>query len=108
MKIKWHTIPPLSPHFGGFWEAGVVSKVSFKASIIGNINLTFEELSTLLTQIEAVLRPLIKLDDNDADILNVLTPSHFLIGDVIMSPPEIAEEAKLFLKGRWDIIQKGN
>ncbi|GBM02300.1 hypothetical protein AVEN_108837-1 [Araneus ventricosus] len=59
-------------------------------------------------KIKAVLnpRPLIKLDDNDVDSLNVLTPSHFLIGDVITSPPEIVEEAKLSLKGRWDIVQK--
>ncbi|GBN00839.1 hypothetical protein AVEN_51827-1 [Araneus ventricosus] len=53
-------------------------------------------------KLKAVLnsRPLIKLDDNDVDSLNVLTPSHFLIGDKITGPPEIVEEAKLSLKGR--------
>ncbi|GBM52953.1 hypothetical protein AVEN_111307-1 [Araneus ventricosus] len=106
--VEWHTIPPLSPHFGGLWEAGVKSVKFHLKRVIGNTNLTFEELSALLIQIEAVLnsRPLIKLDDNDVDSLNVLTPSHFLIGDVITSLPEIVEEAKLSLKGRWDIVQK--
>ncbi|GBM03081.1 hypothetical protein AVEN_14581-1 [Araneus ventricosus] len=107
-KIGWHTIPPLSPNFGGLWEAGVKSVKFHLKRVIGNTNLTFEELSTLLSQIEAALnsRPLIKLNDNDTDSLNVLTPSHFLIEDVITSPPEIVEEAKLSLKGRWDIVQK--
>ncbi|GBM00391.1 hypothetical protein AVEN_179206-1 [Araneus ventricosus] len=108
MKIEWHTIPPLSPHFGGLWEAGVKSVKFHLKRVIGNTNLTFEELSTLLTQIEAVLnsRPLIKLDDNDVASLTVLTPSHFLIGDAMTSPPEILEEAKLSLKDLWDIVQK--
>ncbi|GBM48198.1 hypothetical protein AVEN_72475-1 [Araneus ventricosus] len=108
IKIEWHTIPPLSPHFGGLWEAGVESVKFHSKRVIGNTNLTFEELSTLLIQIEAVLnsRPLKQFDDNDVDSLNVLTPSHFLIGDAITSPPEIVEDAKLSLKGRWDIVKQ--
>ncbi len=107
MNIEWHTIPPLSPHFGGLWEAGVRSVKFHLKRVIGNHNLTFEELTTLLTQIEAVLnsRPLVKVD-NDIDNLNILTPSHFLVGEVITSPPETTQEIQLSLKSRWDIVQK--
>lgn len=46
--------------------------------IVGDVKLTFEELSTLLTQIEACLssRPLVPLD-NDEDGIDALTPGHF-------------------------------
>ncbi|GBN13891.1 hypothetical protein AVEN_236942-1 [Araneus ventricosus] len=108
MKIEWHTISPLSPHFGGLWEDGIKSVKFHLKRVIGNTNLSFEDLSTLLPQIETVLnsRPLMKLADNDVDSLNVLTLFHFLIVDVITSPPEIVKEAKLSLKGRCDIVQK--
>ncbi|GFX81277.1 integrase catalytic domain-containing protein [Trichonephila clavipes] len=101
LEIEWHTIPPLSPHFGGLWEAGVKSVKFHLKRVVGSINLTFEEFYTLLTQIEAVLnsRPLVRLVDNDIDSLNVLTPSHFLVGEEIIGPPETVEESKLTLKG---------
>lgn len=48
---------------------------------------TYEEYSTLITCIEAILnsRPLIPLTSDPSD-LNVLTPSHFLIGDSLTQP----------------------
>ncbi|GFW13334.1 integrase catalytic domain-containing protein [Trichonephila clavipes] len=101
--------PPVSPHFGGLWEAGVKSIKYHLKRVNGNTNLTFEEFSTLLTQVEAILnsRPLVSLDcDNDPDSLNILTPSHFLIGEVITSSPEHTNEDKLSLRSRWDIVQK--
>ncbi|GFX22888.1 integrase catalytic domain-containing protein [Trichonephila clavipes] len=109
MNIEWHFSPPVSPHFGGLWEAGVKSIKYHLKRVIGNTNLTFEEFSTLLTQVEAILnsRPLVSLDcDNDPDSLNILTPSHFLIGEVITSSPEHTNDDKLFLRSRWDILQK--
>ncbi|GFW60871.1 DUF1758 domain-containing protein [Trichonephila clavipes] len=109
VNIEWHFSPPVSPHFGGLWEAGVKSIKYHLKRVIGNTNLTFEEFSTLLTQVEAILnsRPLVSLDcDNDPDSLNILTPSHFLIGEVITSSPEHTNEDKLSLRSRWDIIQK--
>ncbi|GFY06344.1 integrase catalytic domain-containing protein [Trichonephila clavipes] len=74
-----------------------------------NIEWHFLALHTLLTQVEAILnsRPLLSLDcDNDPDSLNILTPSHFLIGEVITSSPEHTNDDKLSLRSRWDIVQK--
>ncbi|GFV96520.1 integrase catalytic domain-containing protein [Trichonephila clavipes] len=110
VNIEWHFFsPPVSLHFGGLWEAGVKSIKYHLKRVIGNTNVTFEEFSTLLTQVEAILnsRPLVSLDcDNDPDSLNTLTPSHFLIGEVITSSPEHTNDDKLSLRSRWDIVQK--
>ncbi|XP_043063178.1 uncharacterized protein LOC122319642 [Drosophila yakuba] len=74
--ISWHFIPPSAPHFGGMWEAGVRSIKLHMKRILGSKALTFEELSTVLTQIEAILnsRPLCPNGDNSLD---PLTPAHY-------------------------------
>lgn len=87
--INWHFIPANAPHFGGLWEAGIKScKLHIKRAL-GNAILSFEEFVTVLAQIESCLnsRPLSPLstDPNDP---NVLTPSHFLIGEVITALPD--------------------
>ncbi|XP_043063213.1 uncharacterized protein LOC122319685 [Drosophila yakuba] len=81
--ISWHFIPPSAPHFGGMWEAGVRSIKLHMKRILGSKALTFEELSTVLTQIEAILnsRPLCPTGDNSLD---PLTPAHFLTGFPIL------------------------
>lgn len=88
-QITWHFTPPYSPNFGGLWESSVKSAKFHMKRIIGNSHLTYESLSTVFTQIEAVLnsRPLLPLSSDPND-LNVLTPSHFLIGDVLTSLPQ--------------------
>ncbi|XP_037931103.1 uncharacterized protein LOC119665916 [Teleopsis dalmanni] len=87
-KIEWHFIPPSSPHFGGVWEATVkFIKYNLKR-VIGETKLTFEEMTTLLNQIEAVLNsgPLCYIS-SDIDSIDVLTPGHFLIGRPILDEP---------------------
>ena len=53
--IKWHFIPERSPHFGGLREAAVKSFKTDLSRVIGNSKLNFEEMCTVLTQIEACL-----------------------------------------------------
>lgn len=86
-NIHFHFIPPYAPHFGGLWEAGVKSCKHHLRRVVGDPKLTFEEFSTVLTQIEAVLnsRPMSPLSTDPKDYLP-LTPAHFLIGRPLTSP----------------------
>ncbi|KAI8433726.1 hypothetical protein MSG28_015714 [Choristoneura fumiferana] len=85
--IKFSFIPPYSPHFGGLWESGVRNCKFHLKRVVGNARLTYEEFSTVLTQIEAVLnsRPLSPMSSDPND-LSPLTPAHFLIGRPLTSP----------------------
>ena len=65
---EWVTIPPRAPHFGGIWEAAVKSMKHHLRRVVGTQILHYEELSTILCQIEAVLnsRPLVPLSSGVA------------------------------------------
>ena len=81
-NIQWKFIPEHTPHFGGLWEAAMKSmKFHFKR-VIGDVKLNYEELTTVLTQIESCLnsRPITSSPVNDDDGMEALTPGHFLIG----------------------------
>jgi hypothetical protein len=106
--IKWHFIPPRAPNFGGIWEAGVKSFKYHLRRVMGNECLTFEEMTTLTSQIEACLnsRPLIPLSNDPTDP-SVLTPGHFLIGSPLTCIPEPdLVNVKLGLLSRWQLIQR--
>ena len=50
-----HFIPLQSPHFKGLWEAAVKSFKYHLRRVFGDTHLTFEEMATLATKIEACL-----------------------------------------------------
>ncbi|ENN77843.1 hypothetical protein YQE_05670, partial [Dendroctonus ponderosae] len=52
-KIEWSFIPLYSPHFGGLWEAGFKSVKHHLKRVLSKIHLMFEELVTILCQIES-------------------------------------------------------
>ncbi|XP_059050490.1 uncharacterized protein LOC131845442 [Achroia grisella] len=89
LGCTWRFIPPHAPNFGGLWERGIRSVKYHLKRIIGNSTLTYEEMATVLIQIEACLnsRPQSVLND-DPDSLNVLTPGHFLIGEPLRTAPD--------------------
>ncbi|XP_044778690.1 uncharacterized protein LOC123327154 [Drosophila simulans] len=103
--ISWYFIPPSAPHFGGMWEAGVRSIKLHMKRILGSKALTFEELSTVLTQIEAILnsRPLCPTGDNSLD---PLTPAHFLTGSPYTALPEPCRlDMQVNRLERWNQLQ---
>ncbi|EFN89905.1 hypothetical protein EAI_00958, partial [Harpegnathos saltator] len=71
-------------------------------------SLTFEEMTTLLTQVEAYLnsRPLRALTD-DPDDIAALTPGHFLVGAPLCSITEPSlEDAPTTQLDRWRRLQQ--
>ncbi|CAK1598015.1 unnamed protein product [Parnassius mnemosyne] len=106
---EWHFIPPHSPNFGGLWEAGVKSTKFHLKRVIGEATLTFEELTTLLSQIEACLnsRPMSTINVDDPGEPLPLTPGHFLIGEPLLNVPDTDyTNTNISYLSRWQLIQR--
>ncbi|XP_055909824.1 uncharacterized protein LOC129944422 [Eupeodes corollae] len=102
-RIQFHHIPPKTPHFGGLWEAAVKSAKKHLVRTVGETSLTFEELSTVVADIEAILnsRPMYAMSNDPSDE-EVLTPGHFLIGgplNAIVEP--VVTDYKMSALKRW-------
>ncbi|XP_011880968.1 PREDICTED: uncharacterized protein LOC105569255 [Vollenhovia emeryi] len=107
-RMNWHFIPPRSPHMGGLWEAAIKSAKFHLKRIVGEASLKYQELNTVLIQIEAVLnsRPLTPLS-NDPNDFNALTPAHFLIGCPITTYPEPSlKELQTNRLSRWQRVEQ--
>ena len=105
-KIVWKFIPECSPHFGGLWESCVKSMKYHLKRVLSGVKLTFEEYTTVLTQVEACLnsRPLVALSCDD-DGCDALTP-HFLIGRSLEALPDSAFSYRtVTLLRRWHLCQ---
>lgn len=104
----WRMIPPRSPHFGGLWEAGVKAVKHHLRRVIGQQLMTFEEFTTMLAEIEAVLnsRPLCALSDDPSD-LTALTPGHFLVGGApVVVPDHDVESIPMGRLNRWQLVSQ--
>ncbi len=91
----WQFILQASPWWGGFWERLVQSTKRCLRKCLGKAKLTYEELLTLLSEIERVLnnRPLCRIPDDSVD--EVLTPSHLLRGKRLCGPRVDEDPPKL-------------
>ncbi len=105
--IDWKFIPERTPHFGGLWESAVKSMKNHLTKVTRDVKLTFEEYSTVITQIEACLnsRPLVAMPA-DSENIEVLTPGHFLIGRQLEAIPDPSTSfQKITVLRRWDLVQ---
>ena len=81
--IEWHFNPPRTPHTGGVWEVMVRAAKRAMKKLLGNADVTDDELLTIATGAEQLInsRPLTYQSSSANDIVP-LTPNHFLIGQL--------------------------
>jgi len=106
--LEWKFIPPHSPHMRGLWEAGVKSCKYHLKRVMGSALFIFEEISTVLTQIEACLnsRPLSPLSADPTD-LQPFTPAHFLVGGPMTNLPDVdMTDVRINRLDRWQLVQR--
>ncbi|KAJ0169216.1 hypothetical protein K1T71_015292 [Dendrolimus kikuchii] len=103
MKIEWNFNAPSWPSAGGLWEAAVKSLKYHLRRVLGDQKLTYEEFTTLLSQLEACLnsRPLTTLTEDPQD-LDYLTPSQFLASGPVLAIVEIERDERT----RWQLTKK--
>lgn len=106
--IVWYYNTPYASHKAGLHEAAVRSAKYHIKRAVGEHILTFEEFSTLLARVEAVLnsRPMIAMSDDPND-MNPITPAHFLHGESIVRPlgPSVKDTPDNRLD-RWELLHK--
>ena len=94
-SIDWRYILELAPHWGGFYERlNRLVKTALR-KIIWKSKLNYEEIETILIQIEYVLnsRPLCYVDDTE--LSEPITPFHLMFGDNIAKRKVACRPAEL-------------
>ena len=99
--IEWTFILEKAPWWGGFYERIIQSVKRCMRKVIGRARLTYDELLTVLVEVEATLnsRPISYLSAEDFD--EPLTPSHLLTGRRLLTlqAPATCEEDPEFGSG---------
>ena len=81
--VSWKWNPPAAPHFGRVFESMIKLAKRAIFAVLGDAEVNDEELETIFIGVESLLnsRPLTAVsDDPNGD--HVLTPNHFLIGQI--------------------------
>lgn len=107
LSPEWKFIAPRSPWWGGWWERLVRSVKSALKKSLGTRCLTKCELETTLSEVEACInsRPLTYINE-DPDVDDILTPSHFLIGRVAGFQPHVPNSDELVNVNREDLSER--
>ncbi|XP_058840856.1 uncharacterized protein LOC131696328 [Topomyia yanbarensis] len=106
--IKWSFNLPKAPHHRGIWEANVKCMKTHLYKTLNESYLTYEEMNTLLIQIEGILnsRPLVQLTDDPFDY-EALSPGHFLVGRELTAVAEpLYGDLKENSLSRYQLVQK--
>ena len=85
LRVKWKFIVEAAPWWGGFWERLVQTVKRSLRKILFRSSVTYEELETVVANVEGIVnsRPLTYIYDDDVE--EVLTPSHLLLGRRLLS-----------------------
>ena len=102
---------PCAPHFEGVFETMIKAAKRAIIVILGNANVTDEELMTAFIGAESLInsRPLTYQSANPDDTTIPLTPNHFLQGQMGgLFVPEVDQETCYNIKKHWRRIQELN
>ena len=88
VSIKWIFNVERAPWWGGFFERMVQLMKRCFRKLVGRARLSYEELYTAVTEVEAILnsRPLTVHSASDLD--EPLTPSHLIMGKRLLAIPD--------------------
>ena len=106
--IEWKFNPPAAPHFGGVFESMIKSAKRAIRAILGDAEITDEELHTAICGAEGLLnsRPITYVSSSTDDLVP-LTPNHFLIGNLGgQFAPDVNSDEVFNPKKRWRRIQQ--
>ena len=106
--VSWKWNPPAAPHFGGVFECLIKSAKRAIFAVLGDAEVNDEELETIFIGVESLMnsRPLtaVSVDPNDD---RVLTPNHFLIGQIGGDfVPESVDTEPFNPRKRWRRLQE--
>ena len=89
--INWRFNLAKASWTGGFFERLIRSPKRVLKKLLRNARLTYEELFTVLSEVEGILnsRPLTYLDSENLE--EPLTPSHLFLGKRLLREPEYVE-----------------
>ncbi|CAG9134906.1 unnamed protein product [Plutella xylostella] len=107
IQIEFKFSPPYSPHFNGLAEASVKSVKHHLKRVLSMTHLDYEEMYTVMVQIEAILnsRPITPISSDPSDLV-ALTPAHFLIGRTLtMLPAPQVDNAPINTLSRYKRVQ---
>ena len=104
-KIRWRFNLEKAPWWGGFFERLVKSTKRCLKKILANARLNYEELLTLLCEVEAVLnsRPITYVYCEDME--TPLTPSHLVQGKRLLTLPDPPLQED-FQEGRVEVMRR--
>ena len=104
-KIRWRFNLEKAPWWGGFFERLVKSTKRCLKKILANARLNYEELLTLLCEVEAVLnsRPITYVYCEDME--TPLTPSHLVLGKRLLTLPDPPLQED-FQEGRVEVTRR--
>ena len=88
-RVSWIFNLERAPWWGGFFECLIKSAKRYLKKVVGQSTLTYDELVTLVVEVEAVLnsRPLTYLSVDD--LSEPVTPSHLMCGYRVLSLPDV-------------------
>ena len=106
--VTWQWNPPAAPHFGGVFESMIKSAKRAITAVLNDADVYDEELQTAFIGVESLMnsRPLTTLSDDPNDE-PVLTPNHFLIGQMGGElAPQNVDTTGFNPRKRWRRVQE--